>query len=118
MEIDFIKELFSGKKIYLTTDLSDIFKIQISRRPITVFTKRHIYYGNVNGWGGVTDSNNNWQGAFTLKPITPIYEVYTLNGWEKITAEEYEVLTKVPKVAVRATTRRNCIEVTDLIDFF
>lgn len=61
MEIDFIKELFSGKKIYLTTDLSDIFKIQISRRPgylmngtlnsndawrpITVFTKRHIYYG-------------------------------------------------------------------------
>jgi hypothetical protein len=44
--------------------------------------------------------------------------VYTLNGWEKITAEEYEVLTKVPKVAVRATTRRNCIEVTDLIDFF
>lgn len=66
-------------------------------RPITVFTKRHIYYGNVNGWGGVTDSNNNWQGAFTLKPITPIYEV----------------LTKVPKVAVRATTRRNCIEVTD-----
>ena len=134
MEIDFIKELFSGKKIYLTTDLSDIFRIQISRRPgylmngtlnsddawrpITIFTGRHMYYGNVNGWGGVTDSNNNWQGAFTLKPITPIYEVYTLNGWEKITAEEYEVLTKVPKVAVRATTRRNCIEVTDLIDFF
>lgn len=124
MEMDFIKELFSGKKIYLTTDLSDIFRIQISRRPgylmngtlnsddawrpITIFTGRRMYYGNVNGW----------QGAFTLKPITPIYEVYTLNGWEKITAEEYEVLAKVPKVAVRATTRRNCIEVTDLIDFF
>lgn len=131
----FIKELFIGRKIYLTTDLpKDITKVLISKkpgylmggelhssdvwRPITVFTKRHIYYGNVNEWGGVTDSNNNWQGAFTLKPITPIYEVYTLDGWKEITAEEYKVLTKVPKVSVRVATRRNCIEVTDLIGFF
>lgn len=65
MEIDFIKELFSGKKIYLTTDLpKDIF-----------------------------------------------------NGWKKVTAEEYEALVKVPEISVRVATRRNCVEVTDMIDF-
>lgn len=134
MEIDFIKELFSGKKIYLTTDLpKDIFRVQISRkpgyrmggklsdsdtwRPLTIFTRSRTYYGNVNNWGGITDLGNNWQGAFTLEPTIPIYEVYTLNGWEKITAKEYEALIKVPEVSVRVATRRNCIEVTDMIDF-
>lgn len=132
--MDFIKELFSGEKIYLTTDLpKDIFRIQISRkpgyrtdgklsdsdtwRPLTIFTKSYMYYGNVNNWGGVTDLGSNWQGAFTLEPTTPIYEVYTLNGWKKITAKEYEALIKVPEVSVRVATRRNCIEVTDMIDF-
>lgn len=135
MEIDFIKELFTGKKIYLTTDLpKDITKIRISKRPgylmngvlnsndvwrpLTIFTKDHIYYGNVNEWGGITDAENNWQGAFTLKPITPIYEVYTLDGWKEITAKEYEILIAISKVSVRVTTRRNCMEVTDLIGFF
>lgn len=41
----FIKELFIGRKIYLTTDLP----------------KDRIYYGNVNEWGGITDAGNNWQ---------------------------------------------------------
>lgn len=98
----FIKELFIGRKIYLTTDLP----------------KDRIYYGNVNEWGGITDAGNNWQGAFTLKPTTPIYEVYTLDGWKEITAKEYEILIAISKVSVRVATRRNCIEVTDLIGFF
>lgn len=74
--------------------------------------------GNVNEWGGITDAGNNWQGAFTLKPTTPIYEVYTLDGWKEITAKEYEILIAISKVSVRVATRRNCIEVTDLIGFF
>lgn len=57
-------------------------------------------------------------GAFTLKPTTPIYEVYTLDGWKEITAKEYEILIAISKVSVRVATRRNCIEVTDLIGFF
>ena len=40
----------------------------------------------------IADAGNNWQGAFTLKPTTPIYEVYTLDGWKEITAKEYEIL--------------------------
>ena len=35
--------------------------------------------------------------------------MYTLDGWKEITAKEYEILI---------ATRRNCIEVTDLIGFF
>lgn len=76
------------------------------------------FSGNVNEWGGITDAGNNWQGAFTLKPTTPIYEVYTLDGWKEITAKEYEILIAISKVSVRVATRRNCIEVTDLIGFF
>ena len=131
----FIKELFIGRKIYLTTDLpKDITKVLISKkpgylmggelhssdvwRPLRIFTKDRIYYGNVNEWGGITDAGNNWQGAFTLKPTTPIYEVYTLDGWKEITAKEYEILIAISKVSVRVATRRNCIEVTDLIGLF
>lgn len=58
----FIKELFIGRKIYLTTDLpKDITKVLISKkpgylmsgelhssdvwRPLRIFTKDRIYYG-------------------------------------------------------------------------
>lgn len=103
-----IKELFIGRKIYLTTDLpKDITKVLISKKTWLL-----------NEWGGITDAGNNWQGAFTLKPTTPIYEVYTLDGWKEITAKEYEILIAISKVSVRVATRRNCIEVTDLIGFF
>lgn len=104
----FIKELFIGRKIYLTTDLpKDITKVLISKKP-----------GYLMGGAASPMRGNNWQGAFTLKPTTPIYEVYTLDGWKEITAKEYEILIAISKVSVRVATRRNCIEVTDLIGFF
>lgn len=37
---------------------------------------------------------------------------------ERQTAKEYEILIAISKVSVRVATRRNCIEVTDLIGFF
>lgn len=99
----FIKELFIGRKIYLTTDLpKDITKVLISKKPGYL----------------MSGAASPMQGAFTLKPTTPIYEVYTLDGWKEITAKEYEILIAISKVSVRVATRRNCIEVTDLIGFF
>lgn len=104
----FIKELFIGRKIYLTTDLpKDITKVLISKKPGYLM-------------GGALHSSDVWRPLriFTLKPTTPIYEVYTLDGWKEITAKEYEILIAISKVSVRVATRRNCIEVTDLIGFF
>lgn len=80
--MDFIKELFIGRKIYLTTDLpKDITKVLISKKP------GYLMGGAASPMRGIT-------------------------------AKEYEILIAISKVSVRVATRRNCIEVTDLIGFF
>lgn len=107
---DPIEERQTAREKYLPYKLPRI-------EPITII-KTYVR-GNIRYWEECTpDAGNNWQGAFTLKPTTPIYEVYTLDGWKEITAKEYEILIAISKVSVRVATRRNCIEVTDLIGFF
>lgn len=134
MEMDFIKEVMSGRPIYLNAEipLEEIKRIEVKRIPnkiggawrglAVLINSKGGYIGDVNDWGFITTDKGDWAGAFTSKPLEIIYEVYNESGWTSISEDVYKRLkTEYPMVSIREFPSRGpfgvskCREVTDLI---